>query len=90
MYLDFPKDTIDETADEEQVTYPSHPRTTARPEGDSNLVKEAIEILSKAERPVILAGHRHLLVPVGNGVPGIRRAHQDTLLHHAPDPWNRA
>ncbi len=56
VYLDFPKDTIDEVADEEQVVYPSKPRTTARPEGDTQLVKEAIEILSKAERPIILAG----------------------------------
>ena len=56
VYLDFPKDTIDEMADEAQVVYPSKPRTMARATGDPRLIQEAVEILSKAERPVILAG----------------------------------
>ena len=34
VYLDFPKDTIDETAGEDEVVYPTGSRTTARPAGE--------------------------------------------------------
>ena len=56
VYLDFPKDTIDETTDESQMLYPTRSRTNARPAGDARLVREAVELLAKAERPMILAG----------------------------------
>ena len=56
VYLDFPKDTIDETTEESEVVYPTRSRTMARPTGDPSLVREAVDLLAKAERPIILAG----------------------------------
>ncbi len=55
-YLDFPGDVIRGTVEESQVTYPVRSRSHARPLGDSNLINEAAEILSKAERPIVIAG----------------------------------
>jgi acetolactate synthase-1/2/3 large subunit len=55
-YVDFPVDMIEGEVDESEVVYPVGSRTTARPPGDPNLIKEAAEILAKAERPIVLAG----------------------------------
>ncbi|MEK7777548.1 MAG: thiamine pyrophosphate-binding protein, partial [Chloroflexota bacterium] len=42
--------------DESEVTYPVLSRTHARPVGDPGLIREAAEILIKAERPIVIAG----------------------------------
>jgi len=55
-YVDLPADILGESVDESEVVYPVRSRTAARTPGDPNLVKEAAEILAKAERPIIIAG----------------------------------
>jgi len=56
VYLDIPVDVITARVEESDVTVPTKYRTTARPLGDPALVKEAIDLLLGAERPLILAG----------------------------------
>jgi acetolactate synthase-1/2/3 large subunit len=55
-YIDLPKDILDGEVDASDVVYPVRSRTAARPGGDPDLIKEAAEILSKAERPIVIAG----------------------------------
>ncbi len=55
-YLDFPVDIIEGEVDESEVVYPTGSRATARPPGDPNLIREAAEILVKAERPIVISG----------------------------------
>ncbi|MEK7777716.1 MAG: thiamine pyrophosphate-binding protein, partial [Chloroflexota bacterium] len=55
-YLDFPGDVIRGEVDESEVTYPVRSRTNARSLGDPSLIREAAEILIKAERPIVIAG----------------------------------
>jgi len=58
VLLDFPSDTLKLKVEEEEASIvpPSRYRTTARPCGDPNLVKKAVEWLMQAERPGILVG----------------------------------
>ncbi len=54
--LEIPTDILTETIDEGEVEFPTKYRTKGRTEGDSQLVKEAGELLAKAHNPVIIAG----------------------------------
>ncbi len=56
VYVDLPADILDNQVDESEVVYPTGTRTAARPGGDPELIKEAAEILAKAERPIVIAG----------------------------------
>jgi len=58
VLLDFPSDTLSQKVEEEFVQFvpPSKYRTTARPYGDPELVKKAVEWLLEAEKPGILIG----------------------------------
>jgi thiamine pyrophosphate-dependent acetolactate synthase large subunit-like protein len=56
VYLDFPKDVIEETAPEDHVIYPVHSRTESGSAGDPEAIQQALNLLAKAERPIILAG----------------------------------
>jgi len=58
VLLDFPSDTLKLKVEEEEapIIPPSRYRTTARPCGDPNLVKKAVELLVEAKRPGILVG----------------------------------
>ena len=56
VYLEFPQDVLDAKIDESEITMPVNYRTTARPQGDSALVKEAVELLLDAKRPLIIIG----------------------------------
>ncbi len=56
VYLDFPNNVLYEKVEESEVPYPTNSRSEDRPMGDPNRVKQAIEMLAKAERPVILSG----------------------------------
>ena len=55
-YLEVPTDVFHRTVEESEVTLPINYRTAARPQGDATLVKEAINLLLGAERPLIIAG----------------------------------
>jgi thiamine pyrophosphate-dependent acetolactate synthase large subunit-like protein len=55
-YLDLPGDVLYSRADEDEVIMPQPARTEHRVPGDPGLVKEAIDILARAERPVLLTG----------------------------------
>ena len=60
VYLDFPNDIVNakvEDIDWEHPSHqPSHYRTEARPFGDPALIKEAIDLLAKAEKPLLVTG----------------------------------
>ncbi len=56
VYLDLPADILNATTDEEAVSWPTNYLTRARPQGDPELVKQASELLLKAERPLMIQG----------------------------------
>src|SRR5204862_2313190 len=56
VYLDLPGDVLGEKVDEGRVEYPSAWKVLPRSLGDRGAVDEAIALLSRAERPVILGG----------------------------------
>ena len=56
VYLDLPGDILGEAVDESKVTYPGPARPMPRSLGDPAAVKEAVALLAKAERPLILGG----------------------------------
>jgi len=56
VYIDMPGDILGEKVEEEQVHYPGPWRAAPRSLGDPGAVKEAIALLAKAERPVVIAG----------------------------------
>ena len=55
-YLEFPQNILDAKLEETEITLPRDYRTTARPQGDPPLVKQAVELLLGAERPLIIVG----------------------------------
>jgi len=55
-YLEFPDDILGASVDEEEVVLPADYRTTARPLGDPDRVSKAVDMLLKAERPLIVGG----------------------------------
>jgi thiamine pyrophosphate-dependent acetolactate synthase large subunit-like protein len=56
VYLDLPGDVLGEKIEEERVVYPPAWRPAPRSLGDPGAVREAVALLARAERPVILAG----------------------------------
>lgn len=56
VYLEFPSDILEGQVEEEEITIPKNYRTTARPQGDPALVKEAVDLLLAAERPLVIDG----------------------------------
>jgi acetolactate synthase-1/2/3 large subunit len=56
VYLDLPGDVLGEKVEEEKIVYPAAWRPAPRTLGDPNAVREAIALLGRAERPVIIAG----------------------------------
>jgi thiamine pyrophosphate-dependent acetolactate synthase large subunit-like protein len=56
VYLDLPGDVLGEKIEEESVVYPAAWRPAPRTLGDPAAVREAIALLARAERPVIIAG----------------------------------
>ena len=55
-YLDLPGDVLYSRVDEEEVIMPQPAKTEHRIPGDPGLVKEAIDVLARAERPVLVTG----------------------------------
>jgi thiamine pyrophosphate-dependent acetolactate synthase large subunit-like protein len=56
VYLDLPGDVLGEKIEEDSVVYPAAWRPAPRTLGDPAAVREAIALLARAERPVIVAG----------------------------------
>jgi thiamine pyrophosphate-dependent acetolactate synthase large subunit-like protein len=54
-YLDLPGDALYRKVDDEQVFFP-RPGARSRPIADPNDIKRAIELLTNAERPIVLTG----------------------------------
>jgi thiamine pyrophosphate-dependent acetolactate synthase large subunit-like protein len=55
-YLDLPGDVLYARVDEETVVWPQPAKTAHRIPGDPGLVKEAVDLLSRADRPLIVTG----------------------------------
>jgi acetolactate synthase-1/2/3 large subunit len=56
VFLDAPLEIVRGKVDETLVNYPKNYRTGARAFGDPALVKEAMQLLASAQRPLIVAG----------------------------------
>src|SRR2546422_1145832 len=56
VYLDMPGDVLADKVDEERVAWPAPFKPLPRPLADTGAIREAIALLKKAERPVILGG----------------------------------
>lgn len=56
VYIDCNEDVLYSKLDEEDAVSPSRPSSAARPAGDPDQVKAAIQMLSDAESPIIFAG----------------------------------
>jgi thiamine pyrophosphate-dependent acetolactate synthase large subunit-like protein len=56
VYLDLPGDVLGEKVDESRISYPKPWKPAPRTLGDPAAVKEAIALLSRAERPLVLGG----------------------------------
>ncbi len=58
VYLDLPGDVLYRQVEDGEVawTEPFEPRTRARPAGDPDLVRRTVDLLARAERPVLISG----------------------------------
>jgi thiamine pyrophosphate-dependent acetolactate synthase large subunit-like protein len=56
VFLDLPGDVLGEVVEESSVPMPAHWRPAPRAHGDPAAITEAIALLSRAERPLIVAG----------------------------------
>jgi acetolactate synthase-1/2/3 large subunit len=56
VYLDLPGDTLGERVEEASITYPAPWRPAPRTLGDPAAVREAVALLARAERPLIIGG----------------------------------
>ncbi len=56
VFLEIPRDVLDAQVEEEAVRFPKGYRSPGRIQGDKDLVQQAADLLSRAERPAVLAG----------------------------------
>ncbi len=56
VYLDLPGDTIGEKVDEDTIVWPQPFKPLPRSPGDQGAVREAVSLLARAQRPIILGG----------------------------------
>src|SRR5215470_12781944 len=56
VYLDLPGDILSAKVDDEKLYWPTNYRVDARPAGDPALIKRAIDLLAKAQRPLLVTG----------------------------------
>ena len=56
VYLDMPDDIVGVEVEEDEVVWPENYRTEARAHGDPALVRQAIDLLAGAERPLVVTG----------------------------------
>jgi thiamine pyrophosphate-dependent acetolactate synthase large subunit-like protein len=56
VYIDMPGDVLGEKVEEEALRYASAWKPAPRTLGDTGAIKEAIALLAKAQRPIVIAG----------------------------------
>ena len=56
VYLDLPGDVLGEAVDEASVPFPGRAQAVPRPQGDPTAVADAVGLLARAERPLIVGG----------------------------------
>ena len=56
VYLDLPGDVLGQPVDESKIVFPARNKPLPRSQGDTGAVKEAIALLARAERPLIIGG----------------------------------
>src|SRR5262249_26747178 len=56
VYLDLPGDVLGQAVDEGKLRFPARNKPAPRPLGDPGAVKEAIWLLARAERPLVIGG----------------------------------
>jgi acetolactate synthase-1/2/3 large subunit len=56
IYIDLPGDVLDETVEEDEVLFPTQYRVHSRPMGNPDEVKRAIDVLSRAKKPLVVTG----------------------------------
>jgi len=56
VYLDLPGDILSAKVDDEKLYWPTNYRVDARPAGDPALIKQAIALLAKAQKPLLVTG----------------------------------
>ena len=56
VYLDLPGDILAEKVDAEKIYWPENYRVESRPAGDPALIKQSIELLAQAEKPLVVTG----------------------------------
>ena len=58
VYLDMPGDVLYKEVDEDAIRYPeaATSRTTARPTGDPEAIRDALRLLGQARRPIVVTG----------------------------------
>ncbi len=56
VYLDLPGDVLGQPVDESKLVFPAKNRPAPRTLGDPAAVKEAVALLAKAERPLMIGG----------------------------------
>lgn len=56
VYLDMPNDVVHGQVDEERVRIPTKYRTEARAYGDPALVQQAVDLLARAQKPLVMTG----------------------------------
>jgi acetolactate synthase-1/2/3 large subunit len=56
VYIDMPGDVLGEKIEEESLRYPAAWKPSPRTLGDPAAIKEAVALLARAERPLIIAG----------------------------------
>ena len=56
VFLELPENVLDVMLEEEEVSFPSNYRPIVGPQGDPGLIQETVQLLSRAENPVIIAG----------------------------------
>jgi len=55
-YLEFPVDVLEAEVEEEEIAFPKDYRTAARAQSEPYHVREVVDLLLNAERPLIIAG----------------------------------
>jgi thiamine pyrophosphate-dependent acetolactate synthase large subunit-like protein len=56
VYLDLPGDVLYREVDESEIVYPAREDARPRPQGEPGLIAEAITLLGRAEKPVVITG----------------------------------